>query len=257
MNGLGFYTPSSTMAKPKHGDLTQDGIPWTGGGRSRRSGVHVPASPNCCRFPPGLNSKKIYSACVKPLATKYHGEQGRYKFSLHDFGTQVYRHIIDTGMDTPFMFKNKEGKYVNIVKEPNAVTFKEVRTVAEQRMRTDDLYEKENVLWSARFLMGCLSQSQVDQLKKYQFAEDNGPMLWMALQAINQPVSQSFIKSLQNRLKTMRLDKQRREHVPTFTSKILAMCERLEKLNALPPDIKSMLSMSLMYCSNSSFLDHF
>ena len=83
---------------------------------------------------------------MKPLPTKYYGEQGRYKYSLYDFRTYVLRHIIDTGMDTPFMFKNKEGKYVNIVKEPNAVTFEEVRTVSEEKMKTDDLYEKKNVL---------------------------------------------------------------------------------------------------------------
>ena len=140
--GSKFLTPSLAMAKPKHGNLTQDGIPWTGGGQSGRSAACVPAFLNCCRFPPGLNSKKIYSVCVKPLPTKYHEEQGRYKYSLYDFGTQVLRHFIDTGMDTSFMFQNKDGKYVTIVIEPNAVTFEEVRTVAELRKQTDDLYEK-------------------------------------------------------------------------------------------------------------------
>ena len=53
--------------------------------------------------------------CVKPLSTKYHGDQGRYKFSLYDFGTQVLRHLIDTGMNTPFMLKNDESKFVNIL----------------------------------------------------------------------------------------------------------------------------------------------
>ena len=83
---------------------------------------------------------------MKPLPTKYHGEKGRYKYSLYDFETQVLRHIIDTGMDTPFMFQTKKRRYSNIIKEPNAVTFEEVRTVAELRKQTDDIYEKENVL---------------------------------------------------------------------------------------------------------------
>ena len=34
-----FLTLSSAMARPKHGNLIQDNIPWTGGGRSGRSGV--------------------------------------------------------------------------------------------------------------------------------------------------------------------------------------------------------------------------
>ena len=74
-----FFISSLAMTKPKHGNFTQDGIPWTGGGQSGWSAAQVPASPDCYRFPPGLNSKKIYSACVKPLPTKYHREQDRYK----------------------------------------------------------------------------------------------------------------------------------------------------------------------------------
>ena len=107
------------------------------------TGIHVPALPKCCRLSPELNSNKIYSVCVKPFSTKYHGKQGRYKFILYDFGTQVLRHLIDTSMDTSFMFKNDEGKLANIVKEPNSVFFEEVKAVSETRKLTDDIYEKK------------------------------------------------------------------------------------------------------------------
>ena len=160
-------------------------------------------------------------------------------------------------MDTPFIFKDKEGKWVNIVKDPNAVTLKEVKHVAEKCKSSDDQYEKENVLWSAHFLTACLSQLQVEQLKKHDYAVDNGPLLWAALHSINQLVSQSQIKSLQHQLETLWLDKHRGEMVPTFTSRQLALCEQLEKLKALPLDVNTQICTSLMHCSNKSFVDHF
>ena len=130
---------------PKHGKVTEGGIPWTGGGRQGLPLARGPRTPNCHHHPSIFRAEKKYKAATKGLKKLYQGENGKPPYSIFDFAEDVLTHILDFGMDTPFIFKTPEGQPINIIENAQLVTLEEVQKVSAIRKRTDDLYEKENV----------------------------------------------------------------------------------------------------------------
>jgi len=242
---------------PKHGRLTEQGIPWTGGGRQGLPPSRGPRTPNCYHHPAIYRAEKKYKAATKGLEKVYHGENHKPPYSIFDFAEDVLEHILDYGIDTPFIFKTLKGQPVNIIDNAQLVTLEEVQRVSTIWERTDDLYERENVQWLAIFIFNSVSQNQRDQLKKHPYAQKDGPLLWRALWHLNVSSSLSSTKADQVRLESMKLRDFRGEHVPTCTSKILNQCIQLEKKKALPANINITVCNILMNCTNSIFSQHF
>ena len=239
-----------TPPKPTVGGMIKE-TPRTGGPRVKEKRHKQPRTPMCFRPEDYDKSLKIYTKCITGLEAKFKG-QGDTEYSLQAFSEDVWKHLVDTGMDSVFYFVDPVDKLEkSIIQHHARFTLKDIKDAVVKF--SGDQYDRQNLEWSERFLTGSIATSLQKSISKYSTIDMTGPELWMLIVQETQSNSVRALMSLANELLTMQLSKYPGENVKLCTGDIFAKCERLQNAMKLPEDVGITICNILSKCSVEDF----
>lgn len=171
----GGNNAGNTVVVPKHGGLTTTGIAWTGGSRDPAIRVYLTSyrSPLCCRSD-NLNFR-VWTRCEE-------GVKDEWKIKLngtipmHTREPYIHRGLMDVGVDSVFWICIN-GTWGDLFLHPDAVTLTEIRA-HEAALSQDCPYDRENLLYSRKFLENCVDQGLRRKIAPSLLQDDGGPAFW-------------------------------------------------------------------------------
>ena len=191
-------------------------------------------------------------------------------FGIMTYVAQTSRHFVKHGLDRIFYFLSPEGKYVDIVLYHPQVSRDDVQgqynrleigyyDTASHAINTlpssrYDMYDKQNSLWSASYILASVSPTLRNQLLTKAGADSNkGPILWMYLMGILSSSTSRAFKPLRVAFESRKLKSEGGENVARHTIKVRDDFKRLSNAGVEVPDSLLTVIDNMIECSTQPF----
>jgi hypothetical protein len=187
-------------------------------------------------------------------------------FGLMSFVAQVNRHFVEHGLDALFYFLSPEAKWINIILAHPQVSREDVQSqyAAMELASTDvsltlpsqrfDMYDLQNSLWSASYILSSISVSLQNQLLSKAGPDyDKGPVLWMYLMGMLVSSTSRGFKVLKATFEGRKLKSEPGENVAKHTIKVRNDYRRLSNANVPMEDSLLTVVDNMVECSTQPF----
>lgn len=242
---------------PNHGGVEAN-IAWTGG--STAEPRPSPLTPDCYRPSDFKNQRSVFTRCTEGLPASKHLEVGSGASSALGGGThlvtwlnEIYRFLTDTGQESVFLVKDKDGVERSLLTHSGMFTVQDAKAHAADLHTTSDDYDRKNMETSGTALMKSIGPNLHSDLQKFIVGTLLGPVVFMQIVSRIQSSSSSVWRAMVDSLKALRLRQEPGENVDSFSDKITEYCRSLEGANKLPDDVTVILTEAYMDCTVESF----
>jgi hypothetical protein len=187
-------------------------------------------------------------------------------FGLMAFVAQVSRHFVEHGLDALFYFLSPEAKWINIILAHPQVSREDVQSqyAAMELASTDvsltlpsqrfDMYDLQNSLWSAAYILSSISVSLQNQLLSKAGPDyDKGPVLWMYLMGMLVSSTSRGFKILKSTFEGRKLKSEPGENVAKHTIKVRNDFRRLSNANVPMEDSLLTVVDNMVECATQPF----
>ena len=191
-------------------------------------------------------------------------------FGVMTYVAQVSRHFVEHGLDGLFYFLSPEGKWIDIVLAHPQVSREDVQgqynvldtayfNVAEYNVNLlpssrYDMYDKQNSLWSASYILSSISSPLRNQLLTKAGPDyDKGPVVWMYLMGMLGSSTTRGFKSLRTTFESRKLKSEPSENVSKHTIKVRDDYKRLSNANISMDDCLLTTIDNMVECSTQPF----
>ena len=172
--GQNAVAPVNVIA-PVNGGVTTSGLAWTGGSRDPaiRALLNGPRTPMCCRS--DTINRHVWTRCEK-------GVDDEWKIKLNNTlplstcEPIIHGGLQDVGVDSVFwMYVN--GTWGDLFLHPDATRITDIRA-HEDALRLACPYDRENLLYSRKFLENSVDQGLRRKVAPSLLPNDGDPVFW-------------------------------------------------------------------------------
>lgn len=172
----GVVAPPNAVA-PVNGGVTATGTIWTGGPADPALRAlprnQTPRSPLCCRSE--TTNRHVWNRCEKGVDEEWTIKMNNTT-PLATCEPVIHGDLKNVGVDSVF-WMNHAGRWGDLFLHPDAVSLAQIRA-HEEALSVACPYDRENMLYSRKFLENSVDQALRRKIAPSLRPEDGGPAFW-------------------------------------------------------------------------------